>query len=264
MKPAASALVLLASLSTGACAWSNPTNRPVWNAFEATLVPDDATAFAVALPVTIPLGLGAILTDTFVAHPIQIADEAWDDAAYLWRDLPWQEHYYTQAGFAPLRAVATPALLALSFVGRSAFDLPTRASIAQAQADREARREAQAQDLHRRHLDALRAVAAGSAIDTPFWPPAEWHEDFAEPLREALATGRPAARLQLLVTSVGSAGHAQIDWNAALSDESAVLRHAVLKALVTAGQPVPLPALERLRSDPDAAVRELAERLESR
>ena len=73
-------------LALSACAWTRRENRPVWTAFETNLVPESPAGFAVALPVTVPLGLLAILTDTLVAHPIQVVDEAWDDSADLWRN----------------------------------------------------------------------------------------------------------------------------------------------------------------------------------
>ena len=41
--------MLLLSLSAGGCAWANRDNRPVWNAFEQHLVPEDDTLFYVAL-----------------------------------------------------------------------------------------------------------------------------------------------------------------------------------------------------------------------
>ena len=51
--PRAAALSLLLA-TFGGCAWSNPDNRPVWNAFEEGLVPEDDGLFYATLPVTVP------------------------------------------------------------------------------------------------------------------------------------------------------------------------------------------------------------------
>lgn len=120
-----SALVMLL-VPLGGCAWSNPDNRPVWNAFESSLVPEDDGLFYATLPVTVPLGVGAILTDTFVAHPIQVVDDSWRDAGELWdeEDLDFEREYYTQLAFLPFRAVFTPVAFAGSWFGRSVFDIP--------------------------------------------------------------------------------------------------------------------------------------------
>ena len=64
--PVPTRLLLCAALTLlSSCAWTRRENRPVWNAFEANLVPDATVPFVAALPVTLPLGLGAILVDTF-------------------------------------------------------------------------------------------------------------------------------------------------------------------------------------------------------
>ena len=108
-----------------ACAWSNPDNRPVWNAFEEHVVPEDDTWFAVSLPLTAPVGLLAVLADTLIVHPVRVVDDAADDALELWRDPgpDWQEHYYTELAGLPFRGVATPLWFFGSFFTRSMFDV---------------------------------------------------------------------------------------------------------------------------------------------
>ena len=89
----AGALALLLGLTS--CAFANPANRPVWNAFEDNLVPESDGAFWATLPLTVPVGVVAILVDTFIAHPLQVVDDAWDDTVSLWTELPFDEEYYT-------------------------------------------------------------------------------------------------------------------------------------------------------------------------
>ena len=55
----------------GACAWSNPANRPVWSAFENHLVPEHDAAFYATLPLTVPAGFVAIAADSLLVHPVQ-------------------------------------------------------------------------------------------------------------------------------------------------------------------------------------------------
>ena len=74
------------------------------------MVPDSEGIFYATLPITVPVGLGAILVDTFIAHPLQVVDEAWDDTCGLWRRVDFEQRYYTEGGFLPFRAAATPLL----------------------------------------------------------------------------------------------------------------------------------------------------------
>ena len=112
------------------CAWSNPDSRPVWNTFEHNLVPEDPTAFYASLPLTAPLGLLAIVVDTFVAHPLQVVDDAGNDALDLWRNgnVDYEGAYYTEMAFTVPRAAVTPVVFAFSWLGRSLFDIPPHAT----------------------------------------------------------------------------------------------------------------------------------------
>ncbi|MCB9896960.1 MAG: hypothetical protein H6825_03035 [Planctomycetes bacterium] len=116
-------VALLLVLAAPGCAWTNRDNRPVWNAFEQNLVPDDETLQWVTAPVTIPLGIVAIVVDLFVAHPIQVMDDAWGASTDGWHDIDWQAHYYSQTAFTLVRIPLTAVHLVLSFVGRSLFDI---------------------------------------------------------------------------------------------------------------------------------------------
>jgi hypothetical protein len=241
-------LVLLSS-----CAWSRRDNRPVWNAFEGNLVPESQGAFLATLPLTVPLGLGAILVDTFVAHPLQVVDDAADDAVDLWHDLDWQGEYYTQAGFAPLRAVATPCWFLLSFAGRSMFDL---ASTEQREQDREDRLAERRQQT----LRWLAQLAAGGESSGPWDVPEELDAELRAAVAEAQRRAQPLGRIELYAySSRYPAVAAAIDWVAALQDPSAVVRFRVLRLLPDAVV-VPDHVLRALRNDPDEAVRSVAMR----
>lgn len=237
-------LVCLSSLS--ACAWTARENRPVWNAFESTCVPESDGAFYAALPLTAPLGLCAILVDTFVAHPLQVVDDAFDDSVDLWRDLDFEHAYYTENALVPLRVVATPIWFAGSFLGRSCFYWPSQEQAAE-RADRRER------DRKRRLLAALRAVAAGRdaralpALTDPV------DDEVRAAVAAALAAGNAEGRLAIYVAA-GQSSAGLVDWSAALADPSAVVRYRVLD-LLPQKQPVSAALQARLREDPDEAVR---------
>lgn len=248
-------LLLILCLSTAGCAWSNRDNRPVWNAFETNLVPEGDGAFYATLPLTIPGGLLAILTDTFLVHPLQVIDDAYDDTASLWRGLPWDTHYYTTSGFAPLRAVGTPLLFLGSFLGRSCFDVPSDEAVAESLAERQ----------QRQHAAAL-AWLAGLAEDGVDGPTEPLPDTFDAELRAAVA------KVQASANALGKARFYElasrrrqladeVDWALALRDPSAVVRFRVLQWLPE-DHGIPAELVERLRNDPDPAVRQqLARRL---
>lgn len=244
-----SAVVWLLLLSS--CAWSRRDNRPVWNSFEGNLVPESQGAFLATLPLTVPLGLGAILADTFVAHPLQVIDDAADDAVDLWRDLDWQKEYYTQAGFAPLRAVATPCWFLMSFLGRSMFDLPSTEQREQDQQQRLVERR-------QRTLRWLEQLAAGGET-SPLWDvPDEMDPELRAAVADAQRRAGPLGRIELYAQSSRCPGlAAAIDWVAALQDPSAVVRFRVLR-LLPDSVVVPDDVLRALRADPDEAVRSVA------
>jgi hypothetical protein len=261
------AAVAALALLLGGCAWSNRANRPVWNAFEEHLVPHGDAAFYAALPLTVPGGLLAIVTDTFIVHPAQVADDAWDDAAELWDDLPWAGEYYTQLALLPFRALGTPVVLVLSFLGRSCFDLPSREDQAQAQDDELRAREAherERRDAEDQVLRLLRRMAAGGQLDrldvvlvrsTP------WSDGLRIAFDAALERGFVLDRLELLLWAHDEdLPPVQDDPALGLRDPDPVLRYLVLEAHEHRER-VPADVRAALREDPDAAVRALARAL---
>jgi len=122
----ACAVALTLSLLTAlpGCAFQNPDNRRLWNAFEENLVPESDTAFYCALPLTIPGGLLAIVIDVVVVHPFSIVDDAWGEATEQWDDLDWQGEYWYEAGVSPLRGAWTVVHFVGGVIGRAIFDVP--------------------------------------------------------------------------------------------------------------------------------------------
>ena len=264
-------LVALALLLAG-CAWSNRANRPVWNAFEAHVVPADEVPFYASLPLTVPAGLVAILVDTFVAHPIQVADDAWGDAGDLWAGLPWAGQYYSQLALLPFRLVATPLVFVGSFLGRSCFDIPPRGSGSEpggtAGSNAEAGTGAGTPEEARREAELLAAfgrVAGGAtrAAEVAFEPqaPSAWSVALQAGFERALAEGRPRGRLLLLLyVRHHRLAPVRVDAGLGLRDPEPVVRYELL-ATLDPGAPVPDGVRAALRDDPDELVAALAREL---
>jgi hypothetical protein len=240
-------------LLTSACAWTRRENRPVWVVFEDHLVPEDRTAFALALPLTVPLGVLAILTDTFVAHPLQVVDDAGDDAAEPWRNLTFDKAYYTRAASVPVRAIGTPLIFVGSFLGRSMFDIRSNEEAA---VDRDQRAEQRQKEF----VAWLRSVAAGSEKGFVGAVPRPFDDEIREAIAAAVQGATPLGRRRLYHELLGAfwVGE-QIDWNTALSDPSAVVRFEILDRLPSKFEIAP-EVQERLLVDPDPVVRAAVER----
>lgn len=118
------ALTLAVLAALPGCAFQNPDNRKLWNAFEANLVPVSDTPFYCALPLTIPGGLLAIVIDVVVVHPFSIIDDAWGEAIQPWDAVDWDEEYWFEAGVAPLRGAWTAVQFGGGLVNRALFDVP--------------------------------------------------------------------------------------------------------------------------------------------
>lgn len=237
-------------LLLSACAWTERDNRPVWNAFESSMVPTSEGAFYATLPLTIPLGLGAILIDTFVAHPLQVVDDAGDDAVELWRDLDFENHYYTEAGFVPLRAVGTPCVFLGSFLGRSMFVWPSAEEEEQRRARRQARQRQQT-------LDWLERVAKREPGGSGWQIPDPIDEVMVAAVQAALANGVALERIEVYRAVSRSSKPEMVDWDLALADPSAVVRFHVV-AFVRPKFELSAEALRKIQDDPDEAVRDRA------
>ena len=256
------ALALLLLPVTG-CAWANRDNRPVWNAFEAHMVPEDDTAFYATLPLTVPGGLVAILLDTFVVHPAQVVDDAAGDAGDLWDDLgpKFEQHYYTHMAALPFRVVGTPVVFVFSFLGRSLFDIDPHGHDHGAETAEGQRR------LEQRHARDLEVWLRGLAERRNPWhgepPPATWSPELRALVAAALSGADTRGRLDLYQYAWTHAVPRDVlDPVAGLSDDDPVFRYLLLERWPEGSASVPIPAAVRaaLRHDPSLAVRELAAR----
>lgn len=267
------AALLMAALFSS-CAWSNRANRPVWDAFEKSLVPENNAAFYVTLPLTVPTGVGAILVDTFVAHPIQVADNAYDDAGDLWQDLDWRDEYYTELSALVFRIAGTPLVFLGSFVGRSMFDFPD----AEASAAQIAKEDALALGAT---LEWLNQVAVGRHQDLEgasnnrtrrFWSRTSaegrcrerWSPELAEAWGVALTRASALGRAELYETA------RRFEWpplqddpTLALRDQDPVLRWTGLRKWPDE-RSLPPALLAQLLSDSSESVRNLAAQIQRR
>lgn len=241
-------------LANSSCAWTNRDNRPVWNAFEENLVPDNGTAFALTLPLTIPAGLVAIATDTFVVHPIAVVDDALDDTADLWRDIDWEKHYYTSLGALPFRALATPGVFVVSFLGRSAFDVDPHRTSEQIAAEREKTERGLVTTMQ----NWLASLRDGGHRELYSAPPSIWSEDLQRSYEDALAHANALGRAVLL----RAARHCELPpfiadpWRG-LRDPDPLIRAQELEALRDASA-VPGELRDALLQDPVESVRLMA------
>ncbi|MFT6082184.1 MAG: hypothetical protein ACJAQZ_004262 [Planctomycetota bacterium] len=243
------------------CAWSNIANRPVWNAFESNLVPDSGGLFAATLPVTVPLGLVSIVVDTVIAHPLQVVDEAYGDAARIWdpEDLEFDEAYYTEMGFLPIRTLVTPIVFAGSFLGRSLFDIRAPvAPMSEAEhiAEVERQHEARVQQQRKSFIAWLHASGTtGGAVDV-----VGWHASFEQPMREALAgDGAHRARLHTGMLRAGFTKIGNYDGEAGLRDADPVVRYMSVFYWPRRAAKPSKELLGALRQDPVETVRLMAE-----
>ena len=258
---------LSALLLLGACAWSNPDNRPVWTAFEQRVVPERGLWFYASLPVTAPVGVGAIVVDTLVAHPLQVVDDAARDAADLWAParLDFERAYYTQLAGLPVRAAFTPVVFGGSWLGRCVFDLPPHEPDP-SEAEQRALQEQERRELERQQRvareAAVRAMQAwlerGGARD-PDAPRLEaWDARLDGALAQALAGDAASRRtLHAGMLRAGVVRLGPYDAAPALSDPDPVVRFAALSAWPS-GEAVPHGARRALLADPVESVRLLA------
>jgi hypothetical protein len=246
-------------LAAAGCAWANRDNRPLWNAFEAHLVPEDDTWFAASLPLTVPGGLLAILVDTFLVHPAQVVDDALGDAGDVWNDVQWKERYYTELAFLPVRAVATPVVFVATFLGRSCFDVPPHES----RTPEELRRLEQERDRERAAawLAWLAALSAGETAELGHVAPPPWDDALDAAFRDARRRATATGRLELYERA---RRWRPPPWTAepwmGLTDRDPAIRYLELDRL-DRGADVPAAVRDALREDESVLVRELARRL---
>ena len=253
------ALVLAVAL--GGCAWSNRDNRPVWNAFEEHLVPEDDVAFAATLPLTVPGGLVAILVDSFVVHPVQVVDDAAGDARDVWNNMEWREQYYTELATLLPRAAGTPIVFVGSFLGRSMFDIdPHEKSLSALDV---ARQRGEVQAARRLEVKRwLESVAAGRS--EPLLRECQgcgsWSDELQASFDATRRTANAVGRLELYQAAERYRWPPwQEDPTMGLRDPDAVVRYMVLLRW-SHREPIPDELQRDLESDPSEMVRLLAQK----
>ncbi len=257
-------LLMLACALAPGCAWANRDNRPVWNAFEENLVPEGDTAFVATLPLTVPGGLLAILLDTFIVHPASVIDEAGSDSLEVWSDPPpdWEQHYYTELVFTPVRVIFTPIMFVGSFLLRSMFDFEQLEQVGDDD------QGPLAEELRR--TDALlqwfERLAAGEIAPLNERPPNTWTDELDVAYRRALAETTSRGRITLYRYA---RWHELPPWaaqpGAGLDDPDPVVRYVLLNGWPSKRLDlVPRWIWEVLRADPNGSVRELAAELDPR
>lgn len=243
----------------GGCAWSNRDNRPVWNAFEEHLVPGNDAAFVATLPLTVPGGFGAILIDSFIVHPLQVADDAAGDARDVWRNMQWRERYYTELATLGPRAVGTPIVFVGSFLGRSMFDIDPRAE-SLSPADEAMQQQARRADRRlevQRFLEAL--AAGGSATLHPECKGCgSWSDELQASFDATRRTANAVGRLELYEAAERNRWPPwRDDPTMGLRDADPVVRYMVLLRF-SGRESIPEDLQRDLRSDPSEMVRLLA------
>ncbi|MFT7463414.1 MAG: hypothetical protein ACI9EF_001758 [Pseudohongiellaceae bacterium] len=272
------ALCLSALAALPGCAWQNPENRIVWNAFEDNWVPEDEPAFSYALPLTIPGGLVAIVVDSVVVHPATIIDDAWSDAIHPWSLAKWETQYWTESASLPLRVLGTAVLFPLSLVGRSLFDIPPFSSNARnsGEADGEApdgpgaawvaAETAIERDLNNSWLHSLLAgsdnVPPRSELSRPAWGEM-WDDELQELAERVLneATARSRIAFHRWAWKHTPPGYGD-RWRGLLDHDPRV--RAALLTITALRLNLPDDVRDALLSDADPVVAELAWQLFTR
>ena len=244
------------------CAWSNTNNRVVWDAFESHLVPDDTGLFLATLPVTLPLGVASIVADTVIAHPCRVIDDAYRDAAKIWDSdsLEFDEAYYTEMSFLPVRVLVTPLVFTGSFLGRSLFDIRAPMRV-MSEAERRAELERQIEERAQRLRRAFVAWLQDSGKDEYVVNIDEWHVSFDAPMREALA-GDAVRRADLHrgMLRVGHVAIGNYDGELGLRDADPVVRYMSVVYWPRGAAKPSAELVRALRKDPAESVRLVAER----
>ncbi|HUW30541.1 MAG TPA: hypothetical protein VM223_02915 [Planctomycetota bacterium] len=129
MRIHALALVGVAVLCSG-CAVFYRENTPTLNFVENKLVPEKNPARTLAYTYAVPAGILAVAADAVIVRPASVVGDAAKDTESVWRDFNWNERYVSSCASVVPRAVFTPVAFTACFVGRSLFDIPTRAQTA--------------------------------------------------------------------------------------------------------------------------------------
>ena len=259
-------IALSVALLLPGCAWQNPDNRRLWNAFEKHWVPEDDTSFYLALPLTVPAGVVAILLDVVIVHPASIVGDAWQSATVQWDDIDWQDEYWFQTGVAPFRGVITVLHFVGELVGRSFFDIPAfePADAAASQADHASAvdRLAVAAQEQEQLSTWLAGLLRGELVNGPArshvaFSELPWDGELSSLAARVLTDADVRARMLLYTWARRSRPTGFEDPWLALRDHDARVRASALVRFGDRAQ-IPEEYCVRLLADPDPVVAELA------
>jgi hypothetical protein len=120
--------LILAGLPLTGCMLTRPDSGPTFRFVEERLVPESPVAQYALLPIFIPVGAAAALTDAAIVHPVSIlGDTAKNTRRVLWRNLRWDDAYMTECAALPWRALATPLYFTGEWTSRVLFEIPDTA-----------------------------------------------------------------------------------------------------------------------------------------
>lgn len=240
-----------------ACAWQNPDNRILWDAFETRWVPENEPAASLALPLTVPAGIVAILLDVTVVHPALVIDDAFEDARSVWDDIDWQAEYWFQSAMVPSRCAFTGVVFVFSLVGRVLFDIPAFEDKGPPPDPEQVAAEWHAS--HRDWLEALLACELRPAPDILRGSAAklDWEGELSVLAERVRREACPRARIVYYKWARLARPEGDNDRWLGLIDTEARVRASMLVILQDQhGMPAEL--AEALRRDPDPVVAELA------
>jgi hypothetical protein len=253
-------LVLLACLP--GCAWQNPENRRLWNAFETHWVPTEEPAATLALPLTLPGGLLAILLDVAIVHPFNVVDDAFKEATKDWDQIDWEGEYWYQSGMTPIRCAHSGFVFALGVVLRVIFDVPAFDSDLQAVPQSDSP-ESQAGSYDEQR-DWLQGLLRGELRRSPLsrrsaLADLPWKGELAELAARVLREASHRARIAYYTWASKARPPGHEDPWLGLTDSDARVRAWMLTTVIRqSGIDMPAELAEALLADPDPVVAELA------
>jgi hypothetical protein len=240
-----------------ACAWQNPDNRILWDAFETHWVPENEPASSLALPLTVPAGIVAILIDVTVVHPALVIDDAFEDAMRVWEEIDWQGEYWFESGMVPFRCAGTGVVFVFSLVGRVLFDIPAFEDKGPPPDPEQGAAEWHAS--HRDWLEALLACELRPAPDIRRGSAAklDWEGELSVLAERVRRDACHRARIAYYKWALRARPEGEEDLWLGLTDTEARVRASML-VLLSARPGMPVELVEALRADPDPVVAELA------
>jgi hypothetical protein len=116
--------MLLIVLSSPGCAIFFRRNTPTFNFVEEKVVPENDIALIATLPITLPLGLLALVIDQFVVRPANIVGDVGDATQEIfWNDDWLGDQYLGFVASSPFRLLGSAIFAPVAFVVVTFFDV---------------------------------------------------------------------------------------------------------------------------------------------